>query len=122
MKFRLNKIFLREIPPVKNDDTVIERIRIFNILLNNEYHDNPAIAKFSLHERLCALSNSNNPFFDHIHFNYKYVLPFSLLSRILKYSNNVPRKQLMQKISFGIIRDHTIIRETSTDEYPFVQC
>ena len=30
---------------VKNDDTVNERIRKFNNLLNNDYHDNPAIKK-----------------------------------------------------------------------------
>ena len=99
-KFRPQKIFICQIPPVKIDDTVNERIRNFNNLLNNEYHDNPAIEIISLHERLCAVNNSSNPFFDNIHFNYKFGLPsikFSLLSHILKYSNNVPREQLVQK-------------------------
>ena len=99
-KIRPQKIFIYKNPPVKNDDTVNERIRNFNNLLNNEYNDNPAIEIINLHERLCAVNNSNNPFFDNIHFNYKYGLPlikFSLLSHILKYSYNVPREQLVQK-------------------------
>ena len=102
-KFEPQKIFNCEIPPVKNDDTVNEQIRNFNILLNNEYHDNPAIETINLHERICAVNNSNNPLFDKIHFNYKYGLPlikFSLLSHILKYSNNVPREQLVQKRNY----------------------
>ena len=102
-KFKPQKIFICEIPPVKNDDSVNEQIRNFNNLLNNEYHDNPAIEIINLHERICAVNNSNNPFFDNIHFNYKYGLPlikFSLLSHILKYSNNVPREQLVQKRNY----------------------
>ena len=39
-KFRPQKFFICEIPPVKNDHTVNERIGNFNNLLNNEYHDN----------------------------------------------------------------------------------
>ena len=99
-KFRPQKIFICEISPVKSDDTVNERIRNFNDLLNNEYHDNPAIEIVNLHKRLCAVNSSNNPFFDNIHFNYIYVLPlmkFSFLSHCLKYSNSVPREQLVQK-------------------------
>ena len=99
-KFKPQKIFICEIPPVKTDDTVHERIRNFNNLLTKEYHDNPVIVIFNLHERICAVNNSNNPFFDKIHFNYKYGLPlikFSLLSHILKYLINVPREQLVQK-------------------------
>ena len=102
-KFKPQKIFICEIPPVKNDDTVNEQIRNFNNLLNNEDHDNPAFEIINLHERICAVNNSNNPFFDNIHFNYKYGLPlikFSLLSHILKYSNNVPREQLVQKRNY----------------------
>ena len=103
-KFKPQKIFICEIPPVKNDDTVNEQIRNFNNLLNNEYHDNPAIEIINLHERICAVNNSNKcSFFDNIHFNYKYGLPlikFSLLSHILKYSNNVPREQLVQKRNY----------------------
>ena len=56
-KFRPPKIFMCKFLPVKNDDTVNERIRNFNNLLNNEYHDNPGIEIFNLHERLCAVSN-----------------------------------------------------------------
>ena len=99
-KFRPQKIFICEIPPVKIDDTVKERIWKFNNLLNNVYHDNPASEIFNLHERLCAVTNSNNPFFDNIHFNYKYWLPlikFSIISHILKYSNNVTHEQLVQR-------------------------
>ena len=102
-KLMPQKIFICEIPPVKNDDTVNEQIRNFNNLLNNEYHDNPAIEIINLHERICAVNNSNNPFFDNIHFNYKYGLPlikFSVLSHVLKYSNNVPREQLVQKRNY----------------------
>ena len=99
-KSRPQKIFIRKIPPVKNEDTVNERIRYFNNLMNNEYHDNSAIEIFNLHERLCAVNNSDNPFFDKIHFIHKYGLPlikFSLLSHVLKYSNKVPCEQLVQK-------------------------
>ena len=62
-KFKPQKIFICEISPVKNDDTVNEQIRNFNNLLNNEYHDNPAIETINLHERICAVDNSNNLFF-----------------------------------------------------------
>ena len=91
--------------------------------MNNENHDNPAIERINSHERLCAVNSSNNLFFHNKYFNYKYGSPlikFSLFSHILKYSNNVPREQLVQRaIIIRIIRDHTIIRETSTDNYPF---
>ena len=99
-KFRPQKIFICEIPPVKNDDTVNELFRNFISLLNNVYHNIPAIEIINLHERLCAVNNSNNQFFDNMHFNFEYGLPLlkvSLLSHMLKYSNNVPREQLVQK-------------------------
>ena len=70
-KFRPQTVFICENPQVKIDDTVNERILNFNNLLNNENHDNPAIEIINLHERLCAVNNSNNPFFDNMHFNYK---------------------------------------------------
>ena len=42
-KFRPQRFFICKISPIKNDDTVNERIRNFNNLLNKEHHDNPAI-------------------------------------------------------------------------------
>ena len=77
-----------------------KRIRNFNNLLNNENYDNPAVETINLHEPIYAFNNSKNPFFDNILFIYKYGLPlikFSLLSHLLKYSNNVPREKLVQK-------------------------
>ena len=68
--------------------------KFYSNLLNNEYHDNPAIEIINVHERLGYVNDSNNPCFDNIHSNYKYGLPllkFSLLSHFLNYSNNVPR-------------------------------
>ena len=41
-KFRPQRFFICKISPIKND-TVNERIRNFNNLLNKEHHDNPAI-------------------------------------------------------------------------------
>ena len=97
--FQPEKIFMCEVPPLKSsieNSDVKKKIDEVNLQLQHLCHEFPNVELVPLCEEIKNCQWMNDLFFDNIHFNYQFGLPF--LCNIMKicvlpHSSNIPRSQ-----------------------------
>ena len=97
--FQPEKIFKCEVPPFKSsieNSNVNEKIDEVNLHLQDLCHEFPNVELVPLCKEVKNCQRMNYLYFDSIHFNYQFGLPFlcNIMKRcVLPDSSNIPRSQ-----------------------------